>query len=63
MEENIGILIADLSGYSALTETHGSVSAADLIDKYRAIVENCLDIDSKVHDRDLKTFSFAHRIA
>ena len=51
MEENIAILIADLSGYSALTETHGSASAADLIDKYLAIVENCLDRDSKVHER------------
>ena len=51
MEENTGILIADLSGYSALTETHGPVLAADLIDKYLAIVENCLDSGSKVHER------------
>jgi class 3 adenylate cyclase len=27
MEENIAILMADLSGYTALTETHGAVSA------------------------------------
>jgi class 3 adenylate cyclase/YHS domain-containing protein len=51
MEENIAMLIADLSGYSALTETHGSFSAANLIDKYMAIVENCLDHDSKLHER------------
>ena len=51
MEENIAMLIADLSGYSALTEMHGSVSAADLIDKYMTIVENCLDHDSKFHER------------
>jgi adenylate cyclase len=51
MEENIAILMADLSGYTALTETHGSVSAADLIDKYLAIVENCLIGDSKLHER------------
>jgi len=40
MEENIAILIADLSGYTALTETHGAASAADIIDKYIQIVEN-----------------------
>ncbi|MEO6404705.1 MAG: adenylate/guanylate cyclase domain-containing protein [Ferruginibacter sp.] len=51
MEENIAILMADLSGYTALTETHGSVSAADLIDKYLEIVENCLVGDSRLHER------------
>jgi adenylate cyclase len=51
MEENIAILMADLSGYTALTETHGSVAAADLIDKYIGIVENCLVGDSKLHER------------
>jgi len=42
MEEDISILIADLSGYTALTETHGSISAADLIDKYIEIVNDAL---------------------
>ena len=51
MEKNIAILMADLSGYTALTETHGSVAAADLIDKYIGIVENCLVGDSKLHER------------
>jgi class 3 adenylate cyclase len=51
MEKNIAILIADLSGYTALTETHGSVSAADLIDKYVRIAENCLVGDTKLHQR------------
>ena len=51
MEKNIAILIADLSGYTALTETHGSIAAADLIDKYIGIVENCLVGDSKIHER------------
>ncbi len=51
MEENIAILMADLSGYTALTETHGSISAADLIDKYLAIVENCLVGDCRCHER------------
>ena len=51
MEENIAILMADLSGYTALTETHGSVSAADLIDKYVGIVESCLVGDSRLNER------------
>jgi class 3 adenylate cyclase len=51
MEENIAILMADLSGYTALTETHGSFAAADLIDKYIGIVENSLVGDSKIHER------------
>lgn len=51
MEKNMAILMADLSGYTALTETHGSVAAADLIDKYIGIVENCLHGDSKFHER------------
>ena len=49
MEKNIAILMADLSGYTALTETHGSVSAADLIEKYIRIAENCLLGDTKLH--------------
>ena len=51
MEENIAILMADLSGYTALTETHGANSAADLIDKYVSIAENCLVGDCKLHER------------
>jgi adenylate cyclase len=51
MEKNIAILMADLSGYTALTETHGSVAAADIIDKYLGIVENCLVGDCRVHER------------
>ncbi len=43
--------MADLSGYTALTETHGSVSAADLIDKYISIAENCLVGNTKIHER------------
>jgi len=51
MEENISVLMADLSGYTALTETHGAVSAADLIDKYVRIVEDCLVGDSQLKER------------
>jgi adenylate cyclase len=51
MEKSVAILMADLSGYTALTETHGAGSAADLIDKYICIAENCLVGDSKLHQR------------
>jgi hypothetical protein len=42
MEQELAILIADLSGYSAMTEIHGSFSAADMIDKYITIVNDSL---------------------
>jgi len=51
MEENIAILMADLSGYSALTETHGAASAADLIYKYLDIVQGCLVGDCELKER------------
>ncbi len=51
MEQHIAILMADLSGYTALTETHGAGSAADLIEKYIHIAENCLVGNSKIHER------------
>jgi class 3 adenylate cyclase/YHS domain-containing protein len=51
MEQDIAILMADLSGYTALTETHGSSTAADLIDKYLAIIKSSLVGDSHLHER------------
>lgn len=51
MEMNVAILMADLSGYTALTETHGPVTAADLIDRYIRIAENCLVGDTRIHER------------
>ncbi len=51
MEKNIAILMADLSGYTALTETHGSSVAADLIDKYVEIIKECLEGDCHFHER------------
>ena len=51
MEKNIAILMADLSGYTALTETHGSLVAADLIDKYVEIIKECLYGDCHFHER------------
>jgi adenylate cyclase len=49
MEQDISILIADLSGYTALTETHGASSAADLVDDYLKIVNDSLVGDSYLH--------------
>jgi len=49
MEENIAILMADLSGYTALTETHGASGAADMVEKYISIVRDCLVGDSHLH--------------
>src|SRR4051812_29335267 len=51
MEQDISILIADLSGYTALTESHGSLSAADLIDKYVDIVNASLTGDCTLQER------------
>ena len=51
MEQNISILIADLSGYTALTETHGSLTAADLIDKYIELISASLVGDSYLQER------------
>ena len=51
MERPVAILIADLSGYTALTEAHGSIAAADLIDKYLGLVQKCLVGDSHIHER------------
>jgi class 3 adenylate cyclase len=49
-EENMAILIADLAGYTALTETHGAAGAADMIDTYLDIVKESLVGDSYLHE-------------
>jgi class 3 adenylate cyclase/YHS domain-containing protein len=51
MEHAIAILIADLSGYTALTETHGAATAADVIDTYTAVVNASLVGSSRLHER------------
>ncbi|HEY6976652.1 MAG TPA: hypothetical protein VH396_10210 [Chitinophagaceae bacterium] len=51
MEKDIAIMIADLSGYTAHTEVHGSISSADLVDKYLQIVEESLLGDCYLHER------------
>ena len=51
MEQNIAILIADLSGYTALTEVHGPSTAADIIETYVALVQASLVGNSRLHQR------------
>jgi adenylate cyclase len=49
MERDTAILIADLSGYTALTEAHGASMAADLVDKYVAVIKSSLVGDCVLH--------------
>lgn len=51
MEQNLAILFADLSGYTALTETHGPETAADLVDNFVAIAGNSLVGGTILHQR------------
>jgi Adenylate cyclase, family 3 (some proteins contain HAMP domain) len=51
VEQNLAILIADLSGYTALTETHGAAAAADIIDKFHDMVRRALVGASRLHER------------
>ncbi|HSU27603.1 MAG TPA: adenylate/guanylate cyclase domain-containing protein [Chitinophagaceae bacterium] len=51
MEQNVALLIADLSGYTAMTEMHGGAGAADLIDAFLEIVKESLAGDSHLHQR------------
>ncbi len=51
MEATIAIMMADLSGYTAMTEIHGANSAISIIDKYLAIVKKSLIGSSYLHER------------
>jgi adenylate cyclase len=42
-EVDVVFLIADLSGYTALTEAHGNVSAAYIVTRYMEILEQVLE--------------------
>ena len=44
-------LIADLSGYTALTEAHGSISAAQIVKRYIEMVQEILDKDTQLVER------------
>jgi adenylate cyclase len=42
MEREMAILMADLTGYTAMTEVHGGASAAKIVNKYMHLVEQSL---------------------
>lgn len=44
-------MMADLSGYTAMTEVHGANSAVSIIDKYLELVKKSLIGSSHLHDR------------
>jgi class 3 adenylate cyclase len=55
MEKDVGILMADLSGYTAMTDVHGGASAAKLVTKYMELVNmsicgNC-EIAQRIGDQ------------
>ena len=41
-EIEVVFVMADLSGFTALTEAHGSLRAADLVGRYLELVRNAL---------------------
>lgn len=51
METTIAILMADLSGFTAMTEVHGPEMAAQMIDKYVSLVKSSLKGQSSMLER------------
>jgi adenylate cyclase len=51
MEQNQGILIADLSGYTAMTEAHGARSAAHLVKRFVDLINQSLAGNSRLVER------------
>lgn len=51
MEKKQAILVADLAGYTALTEAHGSFSAANMVDRYLHLVSQSLTGSSRLVER------------
>jgi len=50
-EVEIVFLIADLSGYTALTEAHGNISAVNIVTRYVEIVEEALEAGVRFVER------------
>lgn len=51
VEKEIAILMADLTGYTAMTDVHGGASAAKLVNKYMEIVDAALHGTTQVMQR------------
>lgn len=50
-EIDIVLLVSDLSGYTALTEAHGNVSAAKVVNRYTEIAEEALYEGTRLIER------------
>lgn len=50
-ELKASFLIADLAGYTSLTETHGDLLAVKTVYRYIEIIKNCLNPESKIIER------------
>jgi adenylate cyclase len=50
-EVELALLIADLSGYTALTEAHGNMSAAEAVTRYVEIVHEVLHPSARLVER------------
>jgi adenylate cyclase len=51
MEKEVAIMMADLTGYTAMTDAHGGASAARMVGKYMELVDSALVGTSKLHQR------------
>lgn len=51
MERNIAILMADLTGYTAMTEIHGALSAATMVEKYLELAGKSMIGKSRLLER------------
>jgi adenylate cyclase len=51
MEKNAAVLMADLTGYTAMTDVHGGASAATLVRKYMELVNSALVGETKIFQR------------
>ena len=51
MEKDIAIMMADLTGYTAMTEAHGGASAAKMVGKYMELVNSAMVGTARLHQR------------
>lgn len=51
MEKDVAISMADLTGYTAMTDVHGGASAAKIVHKYMALVDQSLFGSTQVVQR------------
>jgi class 3 adenylate cyclase len=59
------LLLADLSGYTALTETHGALRAAEIVERFGRLAETSLEPGVAIVDRvgDEALFACADTLA